>query len=349
MINIRFSEEEKRELHHQRYYHPHPRVRQKMEVLWLKSQEFQHQEISLAAGVSNKTLVTYLRQYEQGGVERLKELRFYQPRSAMTLHRTAIEAYFRDHPPATAKEAAAKIAELTGITRSTNQIRLFLKRCGMRWRVTGVLPAKADPVKQEYFKKHTLEPLLEKAKAGKHAVFFVDAAHFVFGAFLSALWCFTRAWIKAPYGRQRFNVLGAINATTHEVITITNTDYINSTSVCALLYRIKALNLAIPVSLVMDNARYQCCKRVKDLAQTLNIELVFLPSYSPNLNLIERLWKFVKKQCLYGKYYPTFDAFTNSIQACLSQTQTTHFKALQSLLAFNFQTFEISKEQRCQI
>lgn len=318
-----------------------------MEVLWLKSQRFPHQEICLAAGVSNKTLVTYLHQYEKGGIERLKELHFYQPCSAMTPHRTTIETYFRDHPPATAKEAAAKIADMTGIMRSANRTRLFLKKCGMRWRVTGVLPAKADPVKQEYFKKNILEPLLEEAKAGKRAVFFVDAAHFVFGAFLSALWCFARAWIKAPCGRQRFNVLGAINATTHEVITITNTDYINSKSVCALLRLIKALDLTIPISLVMDNARYQCCKLVKDLAETLNIELVFLPSYSPNLNLIERLWKFVKRQCLYGKYYSTFDAFTNSIQTCLSQTQTTHFKALQSLLAFNFQTFEICKEQQC--
>ena len=108
-------------------------------------------------------------------------------------------------------------------------------------------------------------------------MFFVDAAHFVFGAFLSALWCFTRVWIKAPCGRQRFNVLGAINAVTKEVITITNTGYINSTSVCALLNRIKALDLAVPITLVLDNARYQRCALVQNLADTLKIELLFLP------------------------------------------------------------------------
>ena len=155
LVKIQFSEAEKRELHHQRYHHPHPRVQKKMEVLWLKSQGFPHRDISLAAGVNGKTLVTYLHQYEQGGIERLKELHFYQPSSAMVPHRAAIEAHFREHPPATAKEAAAKIAELTGIARSANQTRLFLKKCGMRWRVTGVLPAKADPDKQEDFKKNT--------------------------------------------------------------------------------------------------------------------------------------------------------------------------------------------------
>jgi len=158
LINIQFSEEEKRELHYQRYHHPHPRVQKKMEVLWLKSQGFSHQDISLAAGVNNKTLATYLHQYVQGGIERLKELHFHQPCSAMTPHRTTIEAYFREHPPATAKEAAAKITELTGITRSANRTRIFLKKCGMRWRVTGVLPAKADPVKQEEFKKNAGAP-----------------------------------------------------------------------------------------------------------------------------------------------------------------------------------------------
>lgn len=188
---------------------------------------------------------------------------------------------------------------------------------------------------------------MAEAQAGKRAVFFVDAAHFVFGAFLSALWCFTRVWIKAPCGRQRFNVLGAINAVTKEVIMITNSDYINSSSVCALLNRIKALDLTIPITLVLDNARYQRCKLVTNLADTLKIELLFLPPYSPNLNLIERLWKFVKKQCLYGKYYPSFDTFTSSIETCLSQTQTTHFSALQSLLALNFQTFERCKQQPC--
>jgi transposase len=162
----------------------------------------------------------------------------------------------------------------------------------------------------------------------------------VFGAFLSALWCITRLWIKAPSGRQRFNVLGAIDAITKEVITITNTDYINSTTVCALLNKIKALNPSIPISIFLDNARYQHCKLVTDLAARLNIDLVFLPSYSPNLNLIERLWKFVKKKCLYAQYYPSFDTFTASIQSCLAQTATTHLTELQSLLTLNFQSFE---------
>jgi transposase len=172
------------------------------------------------------------------------------------------------------------------------------------------------------------------------AVFFVDAAHFVFGAFVGALWCFARVWIKAPSGRRRFNVLGALNALTQEVITVTNTTYINAQSVCQLLERLAALALSVPITVVLDNARYQRCTLVQAVAEQLQIELLFLPPYSPNLNLIERLWKFVKKQCLYAKYYPDFSAFTTAIDTCLAQTQTTHRPALKSLLTLNFQTFQ---------
>jgi transposase len=173
-------------------------------------------------------------------------------------------------------------------------------------------------------------------------VLFVDAAHFVFGAFACTLWCWSRLWVRAPSGRQRLNVLGALNALTQEVITVTNTDYINAESVCALLHKIKSLVASLPITVVLDNARYQRCARVQSLADDLKIELLFLPPYSPNLNLIERLWKFVKKQCLYGQYYTSFERFSNSIQSCLAQTETVHRQALQSLLTLNFQSFKIS-------
>jgi transposase len=109
------------------------------------------------------------------------------------------------------------------------------------------------------------------------------------------LWCFVRQFVRAPAGRQRFNVLGALNAITHELILVTNDAYINADSVCELLHLIAARGLYIPVTLILDNARYQKCHLVIDLARTLGIELLYLPTYSPNLNIIERLWKFVKE------------------------------------------------------
>jgi transposase len=95
----------------------------------------------------------------------------------------------------------------------------------------------------------------------------------------------------------------------------------------------------VPITIVCDNARYQKCKLVQELADTLKIELLYLPSYSPNLNLIERLWKLVKKQCLYSKYYPEFSEFKTAISHFIDTAHQTHTKELNSLLSLKFQTF----------
>ena len=203
-----------------------------------------------------------------------------------------------------------------------------------------MIPAKADPDAQAAYLAETLEPRLADAQAGKRAIFFVDAAHFVLAPFLGFLWSLTRVFLKAPAGRQRFNVLGALNAITHELITVTNDTYITAESLCALLQKLAALNLAVPITLFLDNARYQKCALVQAMAASLNIELCYLPAYSPNLNLIERAWKFVKKQCLYSKYYADFAAFKTAIETCLREMPTTHKAALDSLLTLRFQRFE---------
>jgi transposase len=340
MIQVTFTEQEKKAFNYERYHNPDPRVQQKMEVMWLKSNELSTSEIAKLAGVCPNTVRNYLREYAEGRLERLKTMNYYRPESDLESHRTTLEAYFEKNPPATVKEAMSEIEALTGINRSETQVRAFMKKIGLKCRKVGMLPAKADPEEQAAFKAEKLEPRLEEAKAGKRVVFFVDAAHFVLAPFLGFLWSFTRLFVKAPAGRQRFNVLGALNAITHELITVTNDTYINAESFCALLLQLAALSLSVPITLVLDNARYQKCAVVAALAASLHIELLYLPAYSPNLNLIERLWKFVKKECLYSKYYADFAAFKAAIQKCLSETHSTHKTALDSLLTLNFQTFE---------
>ncbi|WP_170863908.1 transposase, partial [Microcystis aeruginosa] len=78
--------------------------------------------------------------------------------------------------------------------------------------------------------------------------------------------------------------------------------------------------------------RYQKCKIVEELAFSLSIELLYLPSYSPNLNLIERLWKLFKKKCLYGKYYENCSDFSSAIYECLNDAHLKHKKALRFVL-----------------
>ncbi len=146
--------------------------------------------------------------------------------------------------------------------------------------------------------------------------------------------------MRTGAGRQRYNVLGAINAVTHELVREANDGYINAQTVCALLRKLAAKHGGGPITLILDNARYQRCKLVQELAATLNIELLFLPPYSPNLNQIERLWKFVKKTALNSRHYPNFQEFKAGIDKCLDELPTIHRESMETLMTLKFQTFE---------
>lgn len=171
MIRIEFTPEAIKILQYERYHHPHPRVQIKMEALLLKSKNLPHNEICRIMEISKSSLHRYLTDYAKGGIECLKDVKFYQPQSSLIAHQITLEEYFRQHPPATANEASEKIAELTGIRRKPTQVRKFLKKIGMKLRKVGMIPAKADVDAQEAFKTEKLEPRLEEAKACKRAIF----------------------------------------------------------------------------------------------------------------------------------------------------------------------------------
>jgi transposase len=196
---------------------------------------------------------------------------------------------------------------------------------------------------QKSFICNKLEPNLEEAKQGKKHVYFVDAAHFVLQPFLGFLWCFQRYFVYSASGRQRFNVLGALNAITHEVVTITNDSYINALSFCDLLRKLAAKHAGEAITLFLDNARYQKCEVVTALAEQLKIELIYLPSYSPNLNLIERLWRHVKQEVLYSRYYDSFPKFKAAIMACVDATTSQEKKSRRTLFSPKFQIIRKSQ------
>jgi transposase len=193
---------------------------------------------------------------------------------------------------------------------------------------------------QAEFLEGELKPRLEAALAGEGHVSFVDAAHFVFGTFLGCLWSFARIFVRAASGRQRFNVLGAWGAVARRLIAVTNTTVVNTETMCQLPGKIAAAGLSGPITIVLDNARYQRDAVVQALAKELGMTLLYLPSYSPDLNLIERLWKFTKRRALYGRYHPTFADFRAAIEEVLDGLSTTHAEPLKTLMTLKFQLFE---------
>lgn len=188
----------------------------------------------------------------------------------------------------------------------------------------------------------TLEPLLERAKKGSVKVYFGDAVHIIYGASLGYSWCIQREEVKSAYGRQRFNVMGLLDSITHETITVTNDTYITSAEIVELLKRTREMNKGKTVYIILDNAKYQKCKLVKAAAKKYNINIEYLPTYSPNLNLIERLWKYLRNVCLSNKYSMTFKLFCDSIADCLSKTSSVNEKCkLDTLLSLSFETLGI--------
>lgn len=341
MLKPDFTEEEIEQLYRLFMEHPSGAVKKKLHVVYLKALGLPHQDIVRIARVSGDSVTRYLKIYVEGGVSALCATQYYCPVSALLPHRDALKTHFQAHPPHTVAEAAHMIEKLTGIKLALSACRDFMrKRLGMKCRKMAAMPAKADPEQQKTFLHGILEPLLEEEKQGQRRVFFVDAAHFVMGAFLGLLWCFERLFLKSSSGRSRYNVLGAYSAKGTELITVTNDAYINSDTLVELLTAINRLHPDTAITLVMDNARYQRCDKVMAKAKEFGIDLLFLPPYSPNLNLIERLWKFTKKKCLYNRYYETFHQFKAAIDDCLDKVKSTFSEQIKTLLNPKFQLFE---------
>jgi transposase len=343
MLKIDFSENAIDEIYQQFMDHPSGAAKKKLHVVYLKALGLPHHEIERIARTSADSVTRYLKEYDKGGLAALSASHTYRPVSSLQPYHDQIKAHFLKQHPHTVAEAAHEIEALTGIKLGPSACRDFMrKRLGMKFRKMGVIPAKADPKKQAEFLNDELEPLLEKEKQGQRKVFFVDAAHFVMGAFLGMLWCFERLFLKSSSGRRRYNVLGAFSVTGTDLVTITNEAYINSDTIVALLSKLKQEYPDIPFTLIMDNARYQRCHKVTEQAKMLGVDILFLPPYSPNLNLIERLWKFTKKKCLYNRYHETFCHFKKAIDDCLDNVKSTFKEQIKTLLNPKFQLFEKS-------
>ena len=341
MLQINLSETEIQRLNYERYYYPCPTVQKRIQALYIKATtEMSNEMIGIVVGLNRDSVGDWIKRYQQGGFEALCQFKYGTNKSELENHSGSILKSFTRQPPMNSNEAKARIEEMTGIRRSPSQVRSFMNRHGLRYIKTGHIPAKADAQKQQEWMKTTLEPAIKEAQNKKCHLLFVDAAHFILQPFICYLWCVARLFIKASSGRNRINVLGAVNAITKEVLTLNNTTYISAETIISFLKILKEHYVNLPLKIVLDNARYQHCKLVEEKAKELGITLLFLPSYSPNLNIIERLWKFTKKKILYAKYYESPVKFHKAITDFFQTINQNYNADLKNLLTLKFQFFQ---------
>ena len=240
----------------------------------------------------------------------------------------------------TRQQIADMIEEKFNIHLSVSAVGKLLKKNGIRKLKSGSLPAKADREKQRIFYENELQPLMDKAEKSNLVLLFLDASHFVMGCdYLGHIYGTVRRFVLTFSGRKRYNVLGAIDYVTKKVLTVTNESYITATEVCNMLRKISTEYKGKTVHLILDNARYQKCKVVMNLAKELKINLHYIPPYSPNLNLIERLWKFVKGE-LRAKYYDDFVIFRKKIDSIIESTAKENKEKVSQLIGQKVQLFD---------
>jgi len=342
MLTLQISEAEIAKLKYEMYHYPDALVQKRLHSIYLKStdQSLSCEKIGLYSGLSRQKVSDFIKIYNSSGIEGLKFNNYGTNKSELDNHSETLLSNLENDPVHQLSQAKERIESLTGIQRSLSSIESFLKRNDFRYQKIGHVPSKVDVQKQETYLEETLNPAIERAKNGEIHLLFLDAAHFVMGVFLCNMWSKVRLFIKSSSGRKRLNVIGAVDAITKKILFQTNITTVNAETMASFLYYLKSQMPDKPISIVLDNARYQHCNFIKELATQLGITLLFLPPYSPNLNLIERLWKFTKKTVLYGKYYEKFDEFQEAITLCLNQANDKHQKELKSLMTLNFQTFK---------
>ena len=341
MLQINLSKVEIQRLNYERYHYPCPVVQKRIHAVCIKATtRMSNEMIGALVDLHRDSVDDWIKTYEKSGFNALCQFNYGTNKSEMENHADSILKFFTVQPPMNINEARSRIESLTGISRSPSQVREFMKRHGLRYIKTGHIPAKADTHKQQEWVKTTLEPAIKEAQNKKCHLLFCDAAHFVLQPFICYLWCVARLFIKASSGRNRINVLGVVNALTKEVFTMSNTTYITAETMVIFLQQLKEHYVDLPLKIVLDNARYQHCKLVEEAANELGITLLFLPSYSPNLNIIERLWKFTKKKILYAKFYESPIKFHKAITDFFQTINQNHNTDLQNLLTLKFQFFQ---------
>jgi transposase len=338
---LKMSSEELRKLNYERYNYPCPVVQKRLHCLYLKcSLGLSNEKIGEMMDAHRNSICEWIKIYTRGGYEAVIKVGYGTNTSELEKHSSSILESFTNEPPRSLGEAMLKIEGLTKIKRSPSSIKKFMERHQFRFLKTGHIPAKVNTVQQSAWVEDTLKPVIEASRQGKVHLLFLDAAHFTLQPFLCCLWCVARIFIKASPGRNRINVLGAVNAVTKQVSTYTNTTYICSNCLVGFLKQLKEQYGDKPIAIVLDNARYQHCFLVTTFAKSVGIHLLFLPPYSPNLNIIERLWKFTKKQILNAQYYDAPLKFHQAINDFFQNINQKYNTELHKLLTLKFQFFD---------
>jgi transposase len=288
--------------------------------------------------MDDETLRSYVEKYRTGGIKKLIETN-YQGRNCH-LNEQQIEQLISELESKiylTTNAIIEFVRAAFKIEYTPSGMRDLLHRLGYEFKKPKLVPGNPDPSAQEEFAKYYEEFM--RTKSADIEVLFIDAVHPEHNTMAAYGWIKKgqKRCIQTNSGRQRLNLHGAINVETMEM-TVIESDSINRDSTVQLLSMLnEKYGHAKKVIVILDNARYHYSKEVKEIVkQSSRLKLVYLPAYSPELNLIERVWKYFKKQVLYNTYYENVQEFRRAAIDFFRNIDR-HESSLRSLLDGGFE------------
>jgi transposase len=294
------------------------------------------EQVAEALLVDPNTVRNHFRRYREAGLAGLLNMAYRGSDCELDASQLAIlDEHLRTHVYLTAKDVAAWVADTFGVAYTASGMTALLHRLGFVYKKPKLVPGKADRQAQEAFLAEYEK--INQNKGESDVVVFMDAVHPQHNPVLGYGWIKRGEDAEVPSntGRRRLNINGAVDLERLEPV-VRFDETIDAESTIRLFEQLLQVYVhATCIYVICDNARYYRSKAVQAYLENSRIKLVFLPPYAPNLNLIERLWKYFKKQTLYNRYYESFDAFRKACEDYFANPGR-HKSALRSLLTENF-------------
>ena len=294
-------------------------------------------EVAEALFLDDETIRNYLNRYKRGKINALlnDDYKGYSGKLC-GLEIVQLDEHLDENTYLSTKEVISYVRKRFQVNYSVSGMTGWLHRWGYVYKKPKLVPGKADAKAQEEFVE--LYKDLKATKGTNDCIYFLDGVHPQHNSVAGYGWIKKGRTkeLKSNTGRKRLNINGAINIEEMSPV-VGYSNSINSQSTISLLKKIELRHLdAEVIYAICDNATYYRSRIVKEYVEKTKIKLLFLPSYSPNLNLIERLWKYFRKIVLYNKYYETFDEFKKACKSFFRQSKK-HKAGISSLLTENFQ------------
>jgi transposase len=301
---------------------------------------FGYDEIAELLLLDDMTIRRWHQLYQSSGIKTLLEDNYVGRKPKLdSLQQKELILHLEGYIYLTAKEISAYVEDKYGVKYTSKGMVKLLHNLGFNYKKPKHIPGKANKqLQKDFIQRYNC---LKENKAEEDNIYFMDGVHPLHNSQPAYGWIKKgkEQPLKTNTGRQRININGAYDIENHNVI-IREDESINAQSTIALLEQMLKEQPLGMLYIILDNARYYRSKMVQEfITDNPRIQFVFLPPYSPNLNIIERLWKLFKKKTTYNKYYEKFSVFKNS---CLDffENIDNYRNEIESLMTDNFQIIQ---------